>query len=252
MSLPTRLFALIALALAACAPGGSEPDAGDPGGSPVPSLGPLPEADVTVLFIGNSLTASNDLPGMVQDIAEAAGHTFEYRTVLRGNSSLEDHWNLGVERVIEASQADFVVMQQGPSSVGTNPAYLREWTEVLAPAIRAAAGEPALLMVWPEVTRLEAFDAVRDSYAGAAEAVNGIFIPAGEAWREIWALDPDAELYGPDGFHPSRAGSFAAAVTVYAALFGEDPRTLPPVILDAAAASLVYEGVHAAVVAASD
>ncbi len=225
------------------------PDARPNGPEPSPpaeDLEPLPEADVTVLFIGNSLTASNDLPGMVAEIADAAGHTFAYRTVLRGGSSLEDHWNLGVEGVISASQADFVVMQQGPSSVGGNPAYLRTWTETLAPAIRRAGGEPALLMVWPESTRLEAFDAVRDSYAAAAAAVDGVFIPAGEAWREAWAREADTALYGPDGFHPSKKGSFAAAVTVFAVLFDEDPRALPAPLLGVGDAALIYDAVQAA------
>lgn len=214
---------------------------------PRPPLDPLPDADVSVLFVGNSLTASNDLPRMVEQIAEAAGRTFAYRSVLRGGTSLEDHWNLGIAQDILAAQADFVVMQQGPSSVGDNPAYLRTWTETLAPVIRQASGEPALLMVWPERTRLEAFDAVRDSYEGAADAVSGVFIPAGEAWRAIWARDADAPLYGPDGFHPSALGSFAAAVSVFAVLFEEDPRDLPGELLGFDRADLVYEAVWATV-----
>ena len=52
--------------------------------------------------------------------------------------------------------------------------YLRTWTETLAPVIRQAGGTPALLMVWPEATRIDAFDAVYRSYQGAAEAVSGL------------------------------------------------------------------------------
>lgn len=229
--------ALAHLFLAACVAGPDESPSG---------FTPIPDADVTALFVGNSLTASNDLPDMVSTLAEAAGRSFEYRTLLRPNFSLEDHLSFGqAGDAVTRSEADFVVLQQGPSSVGDNPAHLRSWTETFAPFIEQAGGTPALLMVWPESTRTEAFDAVRDSYRAAAEAVDGRFVPAGEAWREIWLRDADAPLYGSDGFHPSALGSFAAAVSVFAVLFDEDPRALPPVIVDPDDAELVYEAVYA-------
>lgn len=34
-----------------------------------------------VLFVGNSLTATNDLPGYVAGLADASGHKLEYRTI---------------------------------------------------------------------------------------------------------------------------------------------------------------------------
>jgi hypothetical protein len=189
--------------------------------------GPLPEADVRVLFLGNSLTYTNDLPAMVQTIAEAAGHTFAYGAVARPNYSLEDHWNATGRDAVRAAAADFVIMQQGPSSLPENQDYLRSWTERFAPVIREAGGQPALFMVWPDDTRIFAFDAVRDGYLAAAAAVDGLFIPAGEAWRPL--LDAGGtSVYGPDGFHPSRFGSEVAALMIYRALFDEPVTGLPP------------------------
>jgi hypothetical protein len=59
-------------------------------GDPDPPSAPL-EGDV--LFIGNSLTESNDLPGIVKVLAESAG-TPGLRTaaILAGGAALEDHW----------------------------------------------------------------------------------------------------------------------------------------------------------------
>jgi len=188
---------------------------------------PLPEADLRVLFIGNSLTYTNDLPALVQTIVEAAGHTMARGVAASPNVSLEDHWRAGIENTILTAEADVVVMQQGPSSLPQNQAYLRVWTETLAPVIRAAGGEPALYMVWPEVSRIDAFDAVYDSYLGAAGAVSGIFIPAGQAWRHAWRKDPGLVFYGSDGFHPSTLGSVVAALTVFRAIFNEDVSDLP-------------------------
>lgn len=189
--------------------------------------GPIPEAEVRALFIGNSLTSRNDLPGMVASIADAAGRTFEYRVVARNGWALEDHWYAGVESDIREAAADVVVMQQGPSSTPPNQQHLRSWAVQLSGPIEEAGGVPALFMVWPEAARAGAFDAVLTSYRNAALAVEGLFIPAGEAWRKVWESDPDAALYGADDFHPSREGTFVAALAVYAVLFGEDPRDLP-------------------------
>lgn len=222
-----------------------------PACSDTPS-GPGADGPLTVLFIGNSLTATNDLPALVHRLAAAAGATLTYDVVAPGGVSLEDHWNAGIADRIARLGADVVVLQQGPSSLPENQEHLKTWATTLAGPIRSAGGVPALLMVWPEVTRLSAFDAVRAAYLGAAERAGGLFIPAGEVWRETWRRDPDAALYGPDGFHPSLAGSFAAALTVYAVLFDPDLSELPVTIapeLPAALRTLLMDVVRDVVAA---
>lgn len=219
------------------------------------------EADVRVLFLGNSLTYSNDLPAMVATIAEAAGHTFAYATLARPNFSLEDHWNADGRAAVRSAAADFVIMQQGPSSLPENQEYLRTWTERFAPLIREAGGEPALYMVWPDVSRRFAFGDVRDSYRNAASAVQGRFMPAGEAWRLLWEADADAPLYSGDGFHPSRLGSEVAALAIFRVLFEEPVTGLParmvptspglPVIDLGDRATAVFEAVELAVAGTS-
>lgn len=53
-----------------------------------------------VLFIGNSLTAWNDLPGMFAALAAAAGHERPVtRTIAVGEFSLEDHWQEGTAQL---------------------------------------------------------------------------------------------------------------------------------------------------------
>lgn len=208
-------------------------------------------ADLTVLFIGNSLTASNDLPSMTRAVAAAGGRSLSYATRLAPNVSLEDHANAGATALIAGISADVVVLQQGPSSLPASQEHLRHWAEHLAGPIRAAGGTPALLMVWPDGNRLFAFDDVYASYRGAAQAVGGIFIPAGDVWRAVWRRDPDAALYGPDNFHPSRLGSLVAALTIYAVLFDADVRLLPRSIApDVPSPQLerILDAVHEAVV----
>jgi hypothetical protein len=122
---------------------------------------------------------------------------------------------------------DAVVLQQGPSSLPESRSNLRQWAAVIAEEASAGGARTSLYEVWPEQARLEVFDRVRDSYALAAVDVAGHFLPAGEAWREAWRHDPTAPLYGPDAFHPSVAGSYAAALAIYAGLSGRSPIGLP-------------------------
>lgn len=192
--------------------------------------GHIGDAEVRALFLGNSLTLANDLPALVRTIAEAAGHSFAYEVRANPNLSLEEHWSGGAAGAIEALQPDVVILQQGPSSLPASQSHLRHWTTTFAPVIRDGGGEPALFMVWPSVSWSHSWDDVLESYRSAAEAVDGIFIPAGESWRAVWAEDPDAPLYGPDGFHPSFLGSVVAALTIVAVLYDEDIRDLPAVI----------------------
>ncbi len=226
----------------------------DPGPPPSPPPGPpVPNpaglgAGARVLFIGNSLTQVNDVPGQVRAMAKAAGLGWDVQAELLGDASLEDHWNRGaVQALIGSGHWDAVVLQQGPSSLSDSRTNLREWTAQFDGLVRAAGGRSALYMVWPELSRSAWFDRVRDSYALAARDVSGWFLPAGEAWRAAWRGDPSLALYGGDGFHPTAAGSYAAALTIFAGLSGRSPLGLPaPPTVDPATAERLQQAAQAA------
>jgi hypothetical protein len=187
----------------------------------------LADADLRVAFVGNSLTYTHDIPGMVQALADAQGRSMSHVSITAPNASLEDHWYRGTQEVIRDLEPDVVVMQQGPSSLSANQIHLARWAEGFADVIREVGGEPALYMVWPSDARRGAFGAVWDAYKGAADRVEGLFIPAGQTWVEAWALDPDLAFYGGDGFHPSPLGALAAAQTIYAVLHGLPADSVP-------------------------
>lgn len=170
--------------------------------------------------MGNSLTATNDLPSVVAELARRTGRRLEYRTLAPGGYALEDHWNQGEARAaLRSGGWDVVVMQQGPSAFPESQANLREWTIRFAAEARAHGVRPALLTVWPESYRRSALPDVIGSYRRAAEASGSELLPAGLAWRLAWRCEPKTALYGPDGFHPSRLGTYAAALVVYGRLF---------------------------------
>lgn len=199
--------------------------------------GPLPAGGHHVLFIGNSLTYTNDLPGMLSLLAASGGDTIRTASVAFPNYALIDHYYSGTAlAAIKADRWELVIMQQGPTSTtGLDRDTLIVAARAFDPYVRAAGGKTALFMVWPDITRKAFWDNCRNSYQLAAQAVNGVFMPAGEAWRNAWAVDSTIPLYGPDGFHPSGLGTYLAALEIYERVTGKDSRLLPPTaVLDGA------------------
>jgi hypothetical protein len=192
-----------------------------------PSKGPA-GSGMRVLFLGNSLTAANDLPLIVKALARAGGQDLQVDSVTLGGANLEDLWNDGAAlRAISKGGWNVVVLQQGPSSLLESQIDLRKWTKRFAARIRKQGARPALYMVWPPKNRLAYLDQVSESYRLAAADVQGLLFPAGETWRAAWRRDPKAPLYSFDDFHPSAAGSYAAALSIYGVLFHKAPRGLP-------------------------
>jgi hypothetical protein len=221
-------------------------------------LASLPAGGRRVLFVGNSLTYANDLPRTIADLARSLDEVpLVYRTVAKPDYALEDHWHDGIQARIAADDWDLVVMQQGPSSLPANQEFLRTWTVTLDSAVTAAGARSALYMVWPSQVNFATYDGVRTAYRNAAIEVGGMFIPAGEAWRTAWAVDPALAFYSDDGFHPSRLGTYLIALVHFEMLYDRPATDLPDIAyvsgarldLPAATVAMLQTAAHETVVA---
>ena len=183
-----------------------------------------PEPTVRILFVGNSLTSANDLPAVVHWVATGSGFNaadFQVASVTRDGFSLRDHWELGeARRAIRSGRWTHVVLQQGPSSLPASQTELIDSSKRFAADIRGAGAQVVLYGVWPPHDRAGAQPAVTDGYRRAAEAVGGLFVPAGEGWSTAWTADPALGLTGDDGFHPSPAGTYLAAIMIFEKVSG--------------------------------
>jgi hypothetical protein len=181
-----------------------------------------------ILFIGNSLTLANDLPGMVQGLAAAAGDKLLTATVAYGGYNLEDHLRRGdAVRSIATRGWRAVVLQQGPSTLPESRRLLREWTATFDQRIRAAGARTALYSVWPDSATGSSFADVAESYSLAAFDVAGIYLPVTDAWVRARAKDGSLGLYSSDGFHPSEQGSYLAALVIVSVFTGRSAVGLP-------------------------
>lgn len=188
-----------------------------------------PREVLRVLFIGNSLTAFNNLPGMVEALSRStAGPVLATAAVVHPDYSLEDHWARGdAARAIARGGWSFVVLQQGPSALPESQVLLRDYTQRFAGLIRKAGARTALYMVWPARARERDRDGVSQSYTAAARDVNGLLLPIGDVWRAAWQRDATLPLYDTDGLHPSPLGSYLAALVIVQRLASISPVGLP-------------------------
>lgn len=181
-----------------------------------------------VLFVGNSLTYTNDLPGVFRDLANAGGYDVGVSTLAAANVALIDITkDANAMSVLANGGWNYVVLQQGTTSVPICRDTLVLAARIMDSHIRRGGGVPALMMSWPASNRQHVFPNVHDSYALAAQTVSGIFLPVGDAWLEAWKINPALGLYGSDGYHPSQTATYLAALVIYEKLTGNDARQLP-------------------------
>ena len=183
-----------------------------------------PAPATRILFIGNSLTYANDLPGRVCALARAAGARPTCESVAKPDYSLEDHWNDRDARRAIARGWDFVVLQQGPSALPESRVLLVEFAKRFDAEIRKAGARTALYMVWPSRARRADFDRVSESYAIAAAAIGGLLLPVGEhGGRHGRSILADALTALTASTRP-RSGTYLASLVKYRHIFRE-PRS---------------------------
>lgn len=195
-------------------------------GSPA---GPQAIGDGTrVLFIGNSLTYVNDVPGILQALADSAGgERLAVASRALPNYALIDHWTEGAaQKIIAQGGWAWVVMQQGWTPAGIYRDTLRLATRNFGVEIAKIGAKAAMYQTWPPIDRPNEFAGSIESYELAAADVGGVVFPVARAWLAVWDRDRSIQLYS-DGLHASVAGSYLAALVMYARMFDQTPVGLP-------------------------
>lgn len=188
-------------------------------------------ADHRVLFIGNSLTHGNDLPAMVEAIAQANGSSIEWEMIAPGGATLADH-NTDNATLGELLTGGYdVVVVQEQSQI---PA-VAQWTASLmwpnAIGLAGAAHQGGARVVWfqtwgrregaPELGYLD-FDSMQEAitatYLDIGWETGGVVAPAGQRWQRVIRQGVPISLHAVDGVHASPAGSYAAAIEIAAAI----------------------------------
>jgi hypothetical protein len=232
---------------------------GDPVPDPFPDCGTDPTPDslgcrsypacpqdlpTRVLFIGNSFTSTNDLPGRVGAVTESVLGPGVMTTEMDvGGVRLIDHATAaGTLNAIRRGGWTHVVLQgQSMEPIEDLPGFL-DGAARLAAEIRAVGSEVVFFETWAYRGDPGAMQAgLRSGYEEAVKTSGGVIAPVGDAWAASLSVHPEIVLHAPDGGHPSEAGTYLAACVFFAVLTGGDPvaaRGAPPGLGDAEAAAL--------------
>ena len=174
---------------------------------------------VQVLFVGNSLTYTNNLPKLVKGAAKKKGLKVKTSIVAKPNYALIDHWAEGdLQKKINNGNFNFVIVQQGPSSQSEGRELLLDTGKKIAALCENNDTHLMFFMVWPAIRYYQTFEGVIKNYTEAADLNNALLSPVGEVWKKHIDSTKNFDYYGPDGFHPSLKGSKVAADVIVSVL----------------------------------
>jgi hypothetical protein len=212
---------------------------------------------VRILFIGNSHTYVNDVPGTVRELAASAGYVMDAEMSAVGGYSLQDH--LGFQPTLDwisRGNWDYVVLQE-QSQIPTIP-FWRDSSMFpsacsLAHLIRSVGAVPMLYITWGWrdggvmvyngdssqnfSDYFEMQDTVTAAYLRLASAAGAGWLPAGPAFRYAREIDSLVGLWQADACHATPMGSYLAACVFFSHFYNRPATGLyiaPGVTIDEA------------------
>lgn len=206
-----------------------------------------------VLFLGNSYTASNNLPQLVSDLADADNKELIYDSYTPGGTLLwhfANNMNTGNQldttalHKIKSDSWDFVVLQEQsivPTIEHYRYNYMYPSVEKLKDTISHynPCAKIMLFMTWgrqnggmqcspdnycsPDFTDFSHMqDSLESAYMEAAALIDASVAPVGIAWKKV-IEDTSTVLHSSDESHPNLKGSYLAACVFHAGLWDTSP-----------------------------
>jgi len=182
-----------------------------------------------MLFIGNSFTQRNNLPGLFSELAAARDWHVKYDTIVAGGASLRAHWNSGrAAQAIADGGYDYVVLQEQSTLPVKNARRMTENVRLFNAAIKRAGAKTVLYMTWARQHAPETQAAIAAAYNNIGNELGAIVVPVGLAWQIFLAKHSQPALHDRDQSHPTLAGSYLAACVFLAVLFNANPVGIEP------------------------
>ncbi len=191
-----------------------------------------------VLFIGNSYTYVNNLPGFVSKLAEFTdGPKIETEQVTNGGWTLEQHFaSQKTLDKIRSRKWDYVVLQEQSTRPIEDPEKMFKAVRSLSEEIKKTGAKTLLYLTWSRKKTPETQEKLTESYEKIGEEIGAHVVSVGPAWEALHKLDPAMELYMADGSHPSQLGTYLGAILFLQAFSGHIPAALPTTLTQIPAA----------------
>lgn len=197
---------------------------------------------LSVLFLGNSYTAANNLPQLVQGLSTSAGKTLIYDASMPGGFTISGHVSDPTALAkINQGTWDYIVVQE-QSQLPTIDYYryndmypalaqLKAIAEQANPCVRLIT-----YMTWgrrfggqqcdPSNTHCSAVfvdfnhmqDTLTSAYTAISDSLNMQCAPVGVAWQNV-LNDTNLVLHTSDNSHPNLDGSYLAALSMFSCIW---------------------------------
>ena len=185
-------------------------------------------------------------------IMQAAGYKANVVRATKGgwylidSAKSTDEVGSKVESYFKARDYDFVILQEQSTCPAVLPDKFYTGVRNLTEKIRAEGATPILYGTWGRKTGHSVLtengwtnESMTWMISAAYEAIGaelGIDVAyAGLAFYDVYTNNKKIEIYDDDKTHPSPAGSYLAAMTIFAKITGVDPTTV----------NYTYSGPHA-------
>ena len=183
-----------------------------------------------VLFIGNSYTSCNDMPLMIQKLAEAAHEQerLSFKAFTVGGCTLSRHWlRTGARLEVRKGRWDHVVLQEQSTTPIAQRETMHGYARLFDTEVLMAGAKTVFFLTWARRHRPHDQEALTDAYVSIAKELKAQVAPVGLAWQMALEQQPGIKLHDSDKSHPTRTGSYLAACVFYTTLYGRTPLGLP-------------------------
>lgn len=184
-----------------------------------------------VLFMGNSYSIyNNGIYTHVREFARAGDAEGAKSQIFRlsaiSAASLKDQAG-ALTAMLTQNKWDVVVLQGNSSEAlpedKARVESFRESARRYDKEVRAAGGRIAFFMTWAYQDKPAMITPVQEAYESIGNELGALVVPVGLAFTRAIKERPGLTLHVKDKQHPALAGTYLAAATFYAALYGKSP-----------------------------
>jgi hypothetical protein len=174
----------------------------------------LSPSELRILFCGNSHTAVNDVPHMVESIIETRSPGLKVTVSLQMGAMLQDigHSSSAIENV-RNGKWDYVVLQGAGLSQSHKYKHPMDGAVALGKAAKQAHAQTLLFAEWSRRGWNES-DYILGVYGDIAKATGAKIVPICLAWDLAMSKIPGPSMWQEDGNHALLAGSYLASLTL--------------------------------------
>jgi len=189
-----------------------------------------PRDTLSILFIGNSYTYSNNLPQIVSLLSESTTTYLSTRQSTAPGAMLSQHWHgkkgLKTKSIIEEGNFDVVVLQDHSMAALDNPDSLENYVLLFADLCKTKGAQVVLYQTWARDSLPETQEAISHQYNRIAENIKAEVVRAGDAWSMMKKDYPQISLFNADGSHPNDSGTFLNAYLFATTLCKQNPELI--------------------------